>query len=60
LFHDDPEHPSLRFKKVHATLPVYSVRVGLGYRALGRKDGDTMIWFWVGTHAEYEQLLNRL
>ena len=34
LFRDNPSHPSLRFKQVHPTDPIHSVRVGLGYRAL--------------------------
>ena len=27
----DPNHPSLRFKKVHPELPIYSVRVSKSY-----------------------------
>lgn len=30
LFRDNPHHPSLRFKKVHPTQPIYSVRVTRG------------------------------
>ena len=57
LFRADPWHPGLRFKQVHPTEPVYSVRVGLTYRALGRReDADTIVWFWIGTHAEYDRL----
>ncbi len=36
-FKSDPTHPSLRFKKVHATEPIYAARVGLGYRAHARR-----------------------
>jgi hypothetical protein len=54
----DPWHPGLRFKQVHPTLPIYSARVGLHYRALGvREEEDLVIWFWVGSHAEYDRLL---
>lgn len=59
-FKDDPAHPSLRFKQVHATRPVFSARVGLGYRALAVREGDVVIWFWIGSHADYDQLLRRL
>jgi len=59
-FEDDPKHPSLRFKQVHATQPIYAARVGLGYRALAIIDGETVIWFWIGTHAEYDELLRTL
>lgn len=55
-----PNHPSLRFKKVHATEPIYAARVGLGYRALVGLDGDVAVWFWIGTHADYDQLLRTL
>lgn len=60
LFRDNPEHPSLRFKQVHATRPIYSARVGLGYRALAIRNGDVVVWFWIGTHADYDQLIRSL
>ena len=59
-FRDNPNHPSLRFKKVHATEPIYAARVGLGYRALAIVDADVVVWFWIGAHAEYDQLLRTL
>jgi hypothetical protein len=36
---------------------IYSVRVGLGYRALGVMEGSAVIWFWIGSHAECDRLL---
>lgn len=59
-FKDNPSHPSLHFKQVHATQPIYAARVGLGYRAVGVIDGEAVVWFWIGTHAEYDQLLRTL
>jgi hypothetical protein len=59
-FRDAPSHPSLRFKQVHATRPIYSARVGLGYRALAVRDGDSLVWFWIGTHADYDTVLRHL
>ena len=56
-FKQNPSHPSLRFKKVHPELPIYSARFGKNYRAVGQLEGDTVIWFWVGSHAEYDKLL---
>ena len=38
LFIEDPHHPSLRFKSIHPTRPIYSVRIGLDYRAVGIRD----------------------
>ena len=60
LFAADPTHPSLRFKQVHETRPIYSARVGLGYRALCVREGEDLIWFWIGSHAEYDRLLDSL
>lgn len=60
LFRQDPHHPSLRFKRVHPTKPIYSVRIGLDYRALGVRDGEDIIWFWIGSHADYDKLLAEL
>ncbi len=60
LFERDPSHPSLAFKKVHPERPIYSARVSLGYRALGVLEDDALIWFWIGSHSDYEELLSRL
>lgn len=57
LFRADPRHASLRFKKVDKESNVYSVRIGLGYRALGVVDGSTVVWFWIGSHADCDRLL---
>ena len=57
LWRANASHPSLHFKKIHGHQNLYSVRVALGWRALGLWDGDTITWFWVGSHAEYEQLI---
>ena len=54
LLKADPEHPSLHFKKVGS---YRSVRVGISYRALGIVDEDAVIWFWIGSHDEYERLI---
>jgi hypothetical protein len=56
LFRADPTHPGLRFKKVEQSENVYSVRIGLGYRALGTLEGSTVLWFWIGSHADYDRL----
>ena len=60
LFRDNPAHPGLHFKPVHSNPPTYSARVGISYRAIGAPDGDTMIWYWIGSHAEYDKLIERL
>lgn len=51
----------LQFKRVHPSEPIYSVRIGRSWRALGlQRDSDQMLWFWIGSHAEYDSLLRRL
>ena len=59
-FKEDPNYPSLRFKKVHPELPIYAARISKNYRAVGQLDEDIMIWFWIGSHPEYDRLLGQL
>jgi len=60
LFQQYPHHPSLRFRHVHPTRPIFSARVGLHYRAVGIREGNDIFWFWIGSHAEYDHLLGQL
>lgn len=55
LLKQNPRHPSLHFKKVDE---YWSVRVGLHYRALGISVSEGVLWFWVGTHDKYDQLIS--
>lgn len=59
LFIENPRHPSLRFKPIHSNRPIYSVRVGIDYRAVGIKEDDDIIWYWIGSHAEYDKLIRQ-
>lgn len=59
-FRDDPSHPGLQFKVVNHKLRIHSARVGNHYRALGVVEGDIIVWFWIGSHAEYDQLLRAM
>ncbi|MCY7332854.1 MAG: hypothetical protein LH649_09385 [Pseudanabaena sp. CAN_BIN31] len=58
-FKQNPNYPSLRFKKVYPELPIYSVRITKNYRTVGQLDGDVVIWFWIGSHEEYDRLLSQ-
>jgi putative hemolysin len=60
LFLQNPAHPGLHFKRVHSDPAIHSVRVGISHRALGVREGDTIIWFWIGSHADYDQVLAQL
>jgi mRNA-degrading endonuclease RelE of RelBE toxin-antitoxin system len=60
-FKADPGHPGLQFKRLHTALPLWSVRVSDTYRAVGvRGSDDTIVWFFIGTHAEYDRMLANL
>ena len=54
LLRRDPHHPSLHLKKVGR---YWSVRVGLRYRALAVEVEDGLLWFWIGSHADYDGLV---
>jgi hypothetical protein len=56
MLRQDPRHSSLHFKK---TGRFWSVRVGLHYRALAVEQDSDLIWFWIGSHADYDRLLAR-
>ena len=58
LWQTDAFNAALHFKPFIED--VWSVRVNQNYRALGRRHGNFVVWFWIGTHAEYDQLLKRL
>ena len=60
VWRSEPNHPGLHFKRVSRREQIFSVRVGIGYRALGLFDDDRIFWFWIGSHAEYDELLKRL
>ena len=54
LLKQNPRHPSLHFKQIRQ---FWSVRVGLRYRALGIGVPDGVVWFWIGSHTDYDRLL---
>jgi len=58
LWAENPFHPSLHFKCVNTEESVWSVRITLGYRALGILEDDTVTWFWVGSHDDYERFFS--
>ena len=60
LWQINPHAHGLYFKRVGKQQPVYSVRIDRGYRALGIREGDVILWFWIGEHNEYERLLKHL
>ncbi|MBM3793422.1 MAG: hypothetical protein FJW31_05005 [Acidobacteria bacterium] len=53
LLKRDGRHPSLQFKKPDE---VWSARLGLHHRALAVETSGGFLWFWIGTHAEYDRI----
>ena len=53
LLKTDPRHPSLRLKKVGRH---WSVRVGIHFRAVGVESHQGILWYWIGTHADYDRM----
>jgi hypothetical protein len=56
----DPFHTSLDFKRISRKLPVYSIRIGRSWRALGKRENNTVTWFWIGSHEAYNEFIKRL
>jgi len=57
VWKDNPGHSGLQFKRITGKTSIFSIRVGIGWRALGVLEGEDMIWFWIGSHADYEKLI---
>jgi len=59
-FKSDPYYPGLHFKRIHSSRSIYSVRITKDYRAVGVQQDNDIIWFWIGSHSDYDKLLNQL
>lgn len=62
-FRADPSTPGLNFEPVTPKKIVWSVRINAQYRALGARRQDTsdlIVWFWIGTHNAYDNLIYQL
>ena len=56
LLKADPRHPSHHLKQIGR---FWSVRVGLHHRALGVSHEEGVLWFWIGSHADYDRMVGR-
>jgi len=60
-FQANPLHPGLQFKRLYTAKGLYSIRISDSYRAVGALKNDTeIVWFFIGSHAEYDKLLESL
>ena len=58
LWAENPFHPSLHFKCINQEENIWSVRITRSYRAIGILDNDTVTWFWIGSHDDYERFFS--
>ncbi len=58
LWKDNPFHPSLHFKCINSKESIWSVRITKNYRAIGIFEDDTVTWFWIGSHDDYERFFS--
>jgi hypothetical protein len=58
-FQANPAHPSLHFHRLMGHPELWSVRVTLDFRAVGLLQGDTITWFWIGHHRDFERTFGR-
>jgi hypothetical protein len=56
FFATNPEHNSLRFKKLAGHANLWSVRVSRRVRAVGQRVGNTITWVWIGSHNDFDKL----
>ncbi len=61
LWKENPFYSSLEFKEVKPKENIWSVRVGIGWRALGvmKTEEEKIVWFWIGSHAEYDRIIGK-
>lgn len=59
LWKENPQYPGLRFKKIHADLPIFSFRVGMRYRTVGvETKSEKIAWFWIGSFEHFKNEIN--
>lgn len=62
LFLRDPSAKALRHHRLKVTSAgtlrpeSFSVSINMSYRAVYAVDGDTNVWYFIGTHARYDEL----
>ncbi len=54
-FLDNPAHPGLQLERLRSDGRAWSVRVTRNYRAVARRYDDGWLWFWIGSHEEFDR-----
>ena len=64
-FVKNPDHPALRRHPLNDTDKgrhpegSFSVSITMKYRAIYTVDGETNVWYWIGTHNDYESFIGK-
>ncbi len=65
-FLENSNNPSLRHHELKETKKgrhkksSWSVSVTLRYRAIYFRDGDDNVWYWIGSHEDYNQFVGNI
>lgn len=58
MLQKDPSYPGVHFHQVsRGKDTLYSVYVGIHYRALAWEQNGELYWFWIGPHTVYDAIL---
>jgi len=55
IFLQNPAHSGLRLERLKSDSRAWSVRITRDYRAVALRSGDNWLWFWIGTHREFDR-----
>lgn len=64
-FQRNPDHPALRRHRLADSEAgrhrsgTWSVSITMKYRALYVVDGETNVWYWVGSHSDFDTFVGR-
>jgi hypothetical protein len=65
LFKENPSHPSLKHHDLKNTKKgqhkdgSFAVHISRKWCAIYVKDGDTNIWYWIGSHEDYNNFTGK-
>ena len=58
-FSSNPAHPGLQLERLRADPRAWSVRVSRNFRAVALRRGDDWLWFWIGSHQDFDRRFPR-
>jgi len=59
MFTRNPAHPGLRVERLRFDSRAWSVHITRDVRAVALRHGDDWLWFWIGTHNEFDRRFPR-